>query len=397
LEELKRSASMDNSRTKAPLDLDIFATAIAANMQQFIFAASINNSNTIATGKANKKTAITLPPCLEIRNLSFSYPSKSSISKNPNQKLLLRNISLTIPSGGYSVGLCGPSGSGKSTLLRVLLGLESIVEHDVPSNSTTTHNNGNQGSVLLYGQDLTRFNRVPFFSLVGQESDLFRGLNLMENVQYGAQTLLLMEDTHNHEVEQRRMDNALRNAASDAHLWPVVEKQKDGWRAAVGPRGRLLSGGERQRVSIARALYRQEMSQHSSLFPCYAAMNTSNEMNISYHNSITSDVEVGNNGVNEDERGRISSSRGGCILLMDEVTASLDANAENIVTEAIMQRVQRGTTALLVAHRLSSLQKCNLILVMRDGEIVESGSHVELLRKKGGWYAEAWRLQSTTK
>jgi ABC-type thiamine transport system ATPase subunit len=79
----------------------------------------------------------------------------------------------------------------------VLLGLESIVteKDEISGNSTTSGNNCNAGSVFLYGQDLTRFNRVPFFSLVGQESDLFRGLNLMENVQYGAHTLLLMDPT----------------------------------------------------------------------------------------------------------------------------------------------------------------------------------------------------------
>lgn len=183
------------------------------------------------------------------------------------------------------------------------------------------------------------------------------------------------------------------NAAMDSQLQPVVDKLKDGWASAVGPRGRLLSGGERQRVCLARALYRQEISVSANILP-------------------------GNDG-------RRSN---GCILLMDEVTSSLDAKTESIVIEAIMSRVRKGATAVLIAHRLSSVQQCDMILVMRDGEIIERGTHAELLQQGGsesssplaaaaavekigrlpknmsisnieqkvGWYSEAWSLQSSS-
>jgi ABC-type multidrug transport system ATPase subunit len=114
---------------------------------------------------------------------------------------------------------------------------------------------------------------------------------------------------------------------------------------------------------------------------------------------------------------------------MDEVTSSLDAKTESIVIEAIMSRVRKGATAVLIAHRLSSVQQCDLILVMRDGEIIERGTHAELLQQGGsessspspsaavavekigrlpknmsisnieqkvGWYSEAWSLQSSS-
>mmetsp|Transcript_7940 Transcript_7940/g.11874 ORF Transcript_7940/g.11874 Transcript_7940/m.11874 type:complete len:261 (+) Transcript_7940:2-784(+) len=240
----------------------------------------------------------------------------------------------------------------------------------------------------------------------------------MENVKYGSHTLLnrstnksvLYSSQHNTAasseialLQQKREERALNNAAEDSQLLPVVKKFKDGWQAAVGPRGRLLSGGERQRVCLARALYRQEISMASNILP---------------------GIESGN--------------FGGCILLMDEVTSSLDAKTESIVTEAIMSRVRQGATAVLIAHRLSSVQKCDLIIVMRDGEIVERGTHAELiqnmscddeendqeddllamnnseytnntnsrsirsirsvsnLQRRVGWYAEAWRLQSSS-
>jgi ABC-type multidrug transport system fused ATPase/permease subunit len=85
----------------------------------------------------------------------------------------------------------------------------------------------------------------------------------------------------------------------------------------------------------------------------------------------------------------------GGILLMDEVTASLDAVTERQITEGIMRRVKKGASAVLIAHRLSTVQNCNMILVMKDGEIIERGTHAQLIRK-GGWYANSWRLQSET-
>ena len=137
---------------------------------------------------------------------------------------------------------------------------------------------------------------------------------------------------------------SVENAAEDAQLGPLLQRLQGGWDGAVGPRGRLLSGGERQRVCLARALYREELN--------------------------------------------------GGILLMDEVTASLDAKTESLVTNAVINRVKKGATAILIAHRLSSVQHCNLVLIMKDGVIIESGTHAQLIRRTGSWYAESWKLQS---
>jgi ABC-type multidrug transport system fused ATPase/permease subunit len=152
-----------------------------------------------------------------------------------------------------------------------------------------------------------------------------------------------------------RLDSALHRAALDASLYPVLLKRSEqgGWFSEVGPRGRLLSGGERQRVCLARCLYRQERSDS--------------------------------------------------VMLIDEGTASLDIEAERTITKAIMTRVRPrgaggeggggGGAAIVVAHRLASVRQCNLILVLREGKVVESGSHEELLRIPGGWYAECCRSE----
>jgi ABC-type multidrug transport system fused ATPase/permease subunit len=255
------------------------------------------------------------PPRVEIRNLKFTY--NGTVGATP----VLRNISLIIQPGGYSIGVVGPSGCGKSTLLRTVLGIENI--------------NPNDGSrILIDGIDVTGLDRTSCFSSIGQDTDLFRGLNLVENVCYGT----------NDGYDPNQAMLALQNAAEDAQLEPVLSRLEKRWQAPVGPQGRLLSGGERQRVCLARALYREEM--------------------------------------------------GASILLMDEATSNLDAQTENLITRAVLKRVDLGATAIIVAHRLSSVKSCNLILVLKDGEIFEQGTHEELSNKEGGWYAEAWRLQS---
>jgi ABC-type multidrug transport system fused ATPase/permease subunit len=255
------------------------------------------------------------PPRIEIRNLKFSYNGTGAAIP------VLRDISLSIRPGGFSVGVVGPSGCGKSTLLRTVLGTENIDPND--------------GSrIIIDGIDVSGVDRTRCFSIIGQDTDLFRSLSLVENVRYGTP-----DDSNS-----SRAVIALQQAAEDAQLETVVSRLEKKWQAPVGPLGRLLSGGERQRVCLARALYREEM--------------------------------------------------GASILLMDEATSNLDAQTESLVTEAVLKRVKLGATAIIVAHRLSSVKKCDLILVMKDGRVVEQGSHEELIGREESWYAEAWRLQS---
>lgn len=189
-------------------------------------------------------------------------------------------------------------------------------------------------------------NRVPFFSIVSQENDLFRGLTLQENIEYGALTLPLTASESGHLPEDLTL-HALQSAIEDAQLTSVLRKLNHGLQSAVGPRGRLLSGGERQRVCIARALYRQSLARSS-------------------------------------------------ILLLDEVTSSLDMITERTIMENIYHRVrEEKLTVLMIAHRLASVQECDQIIVMESGRVIAEGTHQELLAWNDGrnWYAESWRLQ----
>ncbi len=131
----------------------------------------------------------------------------------------------------------------------------------------------------------------------------------------------------------------LRQALRDANAADFVESLPEGWNTVVGERGARLSGGQRQRLAIARALVR-------------------------------------------DPR----------ILLLDEATSALDPESEELVKEAL-NRLMRGRTTLVVAHRLSTIRQADRIVVLEDGRIVEQGDHDGLLRR-GGRYAHLHATQA---
>jgi len=127
-------------------------------------------------------------------------------------------------------------------------------------------------------------------------------------------------------------------AAKAAHAHDFIMGFPSGYDTQVGEHGMQLSGGQRQRISIARALIKNAP-----------------------------------------------------IILLDEATASLDSESERHVQEAIAE-LCKGRTTLVIAHRLSTIMHADTILVIENGQVVESGRHDELLRK-GGRYASFYRLQ----
>ena len=121
-------------------------------------------------------------------------------------------------------------------------------------------------------------------------------------------------------------------AADIANAHGFISRLPEGYDTLLGERGTGLSGGERQRVSIARAVMKNP-----------------------------------------------------AILIFDEATAAVDSETEHLIQEAI-ERLIRGRTTLMIAHRLSTLRNANKIVVVDKGEIIECGSPEELLAKKGKYY-----------
>jgi len=129
-------------------------------------------------------------------------------------------------------------------------------------------------------------------------------------------------------------DEKVRWAAKEVHADPFIGRLRDGYGSMVKERGAGLSVGQKQLVSFARAL--------------------------AFEPSI---------------------------LILDEATSSIDTETEQLIQKAV-DRIMEARTSLVVAHRLSTIQRCDRILVFHHGELRESGSHNELLAKRGLY----WRL-----
>jgi subfamily B ATP-binding cassette protein MsbA len=169
-------------------------------------------------------------------------------------------------------------------------------------------------------------------TLDGTELKCFDVASLRRNIGLVSQDTFLFNDTIGYNIRYGRPDATdaeVIEAAERANAMEFISKLPLGLNSPVGERGALLSAGEGQRIAIARAL------------------------------------------LNDPD-----------ILILDEATSSLDPLAEHKVQSALEQLMQNRTT-LIIAHRLATVQRAQQIVVLEQGQIVESGSHDELLRRDG--------------
>ena len=168
--------------------------------------------------------------------------------------------------------------------------------------------------------------------------------SLRHQFAFVAQQVTLFNDSIAHNVAYAQGEeydqNALWEALDAAHASEFVKQLPQGVHTLVGENGVLLSGGQRQRLAIARALYKKAS-----------------------------------------------------VLILDEATSALDNESEAMIQQALAQlQATKRCTTLVIAHRLSTIERADQIIVMEKGNIVEVGTHTDLL-EKGGIYTQLYRMQ----
>ena len=177
--------------------------------------------------------------------------------------------------------------------------------------------------------------------LDGADVREYRRADLRRQISLVSQDVVLFNDSIRNNIAFNLTESsaaAVDAAAKAAHVTEFAADMPAGLDSVVGDRGSLLSGGQRQRISIARALLRNAP-----------------------------------------------------ILILDEATSALDSESERVIQDALAE-LMHGRTTLVVAHRLSTIEQADLIVVLDSGRLVEQGTHAELLAR-GGVYAQLHRLQ----
>jgi ATP-binding cassette, subfamily B, bacterial len=177
----------------------------------------------------------------------------------------------------------------------------------------------------------------------GQDIARISQADLRATIAYVPQEPLLFHRSIRENIAYGRLDATepdIRLAAARANVTEFVETLPDGFDTLVGERGVKLSGGQRQRIAIARAMLKNAP-----------------------------------------------------ILLLDEATSALDSESEALIQDALWTLME-GRTTIVIAHRLSTVQRLDRIIVLDEGRIVETGSHQRLLANPDGIYASFWARQS---
>jgi len=283
----------------------------------------LNSNERIAT-KENIKGRI------EFKNVWFRYPTRTD-------NWILKGLNMTI-SQNECVGLVGQSGGGKSTIIQLLYRFYDP----------------QKGQILVDGHDIKEYNVRSLraqFGLVQQEPVLFN-YSVKDNISYAKEHATLKEikdaaivanahdfiqeiefDANASKEETKFPENAMTPLRSSDYSDTSFEELPPGYNTLCGVKGSKFSGGQKQRIAVARAII-----THPQL------------------------------------------------LMLDEATSALDEESQKKVQDAL-DNVMKETTSIVIAHRLTTIRKCDRLIVLDQGVMSEEGSYDELMRA-GGQFAQ---------
>jgi ATP-binding cassette subfamily B (MDR/TAP) protein 1 len=300
-----------------------------------------------------KKSANNLEGKIEFRHVFFSYPT------NP-ESVVIKDLSMTILPGQH-VALVGHSGSGKSTIIQLLSRFYDIEE--------------GKGEILIDDINIKDYNLYELrkkIGLVSQEPSLFK-TTVLENVRYGR-----LEATDQECIEAAKKANIMKLFTKE-RINEIIETSKPDKYSFHGPHGPHCPHGPH--------------GPHGPNNPPFGPHGS--------HGPNKSIKPHGPNGENSQKLGskkepvsggekqRLAIARAflknPTILLLDEATSSLDKISE-IEIQKSLEALVKNRTCISVAHRLSTIEKCDKIFVLENGSIIEQGNHNELMNLGKKYY-----------
>ena len=267
---------------------------------------------------------------IEFKNVYFSYDSKKNI---------LDNFSLKVDSG-KKVALVGESGCGKSTVVNLLERIYeldfddnneniTVLDEDIETNQSTEDSEKNDPTegktgIFLDGEKIKNYDLEFYRSLIGyvQQEPVLFNKSVKENIIFGRE-----ENIRKMNLD---VDQLITEACDLANVSEFINRLDGGLDYKVGVQGSKLSGGQKQRIAIARAVLLKPK-----------------------------------------------------IIILDEATSALDYKNELDVQKALDNLKQNNITTFVISHRLSTIINSDMIYYMKDGRIVEKGTHIELFYKNG--------------
>jgi ATP-binding cassette subfamily B protein len=310
----------------------------AGNLFRFL---ALEETQLVKAAKIVQTPPATLSKGIEFRNVEFGY-----IKDHP----VLKDLSFSI-APGQTMALVGENGAGKTTIVKLLTRL-----YDPTA-----------GQVLVDGIDIRDIDLEKWRSMIAVVFQDYCQYHMTAGENIGIGRIDMLNDME-----------MIATAAECGGAKSIVDKLSSGYETLLGrwlpgkDEGAELSGGEWQRIALARAFMRSNG-----------------------HNGNGTNEAVAPNKVREslsDASGDLVQPEAQ-ILILDEPTSALDVQSEHDVYQRFTA-LTKGKTTLLISHRFSTVKMADVILCLKDGFIVEQGSHEALMAKENGVYAQLYNLQA---